>query len=280
MLIMTSCCCSSWLLSTHLRSRSAASVVITPQPRLRPNCLETKPNNHRIILPPHRRALPRLLPRVVSRNSSLRRPAHRRRPAPVPAPRVPHQQQHLLRPVRPCQSLAAAEAKAASRTSKHDDRRRSAGAVGLVEVSASVGSLSLVRVVRSVPRMGETHIPATAALSRLSKQLIRSIYPHLGDFLFRRSRVSPPISFSPLSSGVQPSSFPIQSSHHHPHPNNHHHLGSSSGSSSSGSGAGGAGGHPSIGHGSSPVKPSGLAIGSSGEGTDGIDEMAVDDAET
>lgn len=75
-------------------------------------------------------------------------------------------------------------------------------------------------------------------------------------------RMSPPISFSPLSSGVQPSSFPIQSSQHHPHLNAHH----ASERANSG-----------VGHGSSPVKPSGLAMGSSGFGTDGIDEIAVED---
>lgn len=78
--------------------------------------------------------------------------------------------------------------------------------------------------------------------------------------LSHSARVSPPVSFSQLqgSGNSHPSSsFPIQTSHSHGQ--GHHHS-------------------SSIGHGNSPVKPSGLAMGMHGDGREGGDEMAVDDS--
>ncbi|GHJ88167.1 hypothetical protein NliqN6_4569 [Naganishia liquefaciens] len=98
---------------------------------------------------------------------------------------------------------------------------------------------------------------------------------------FDSTRVSPPVAFSPLSSSaVPPSSFPIQTSHATGPNQSAAHVGSigaqAAGMQPDMSGKGIQHHSSSIGHGSSPVKPSNLKRGFDRE-TAAVDEQAVED---
>jgi hypothetical protein len=93
------------------------------------------------------------------------------------------------------------------------------------------------------------------------------------------ARVSPPVAFSPLaSSAVPPSSFPIQTSHATGPGQSSAHVGSIGAQAATMQPMGLTGAHHhsgSIGHGSSPVKPSNLKRGFADSAT--VEEQAVED---
>ncbi|KAI5449171.1 hypothetical protein NCC49_005257 [Naganishia albida] len=97
---------------------------------------------------------------------------------------------------------------------------------------------------------------------------------------FDNARVSPPVAFSPLaSSAVPPSSFPISTSHATGPGQSSAHVGSIGAQAATMQPMGATGAHHhsgSIGHGSSPVKPSNLKRGFADTSAT-VDENAVED---
>jgi hypothetical protein len=189
----------------------------------------------------------------------------------------------------PGASSDSSTATAAPSAAKSPPRMASLSAQGGLSPTAGIGSgLNARRPsvgvgVASIPIPGvpvggsvggfDTYVLATAPSLRVL------YHPALIPLYVIRSRISPPVAFSPLANAVPPSSFPIQSSH--------------TGNPSTASGTGGqaisnvvpvgtacgaGGGHhhsaSSFGHSASPVKPSHLKRGFDGEG---VDEMAVED---